>query len=179
MKFFQSKKLNFFRITSKNRGVTLFMAVTIMAVLLFVSFVVINIAIKSSLFASSGKDSQYAFYAADAGIECAMYWDRQSVSKFDITVPGSPISCGGISINSGNQIQGTTTGVVNVIGGNASTRSSIFGFNLNNGNNPSNACVIVNVTKNVDGTTYIKSRGYNTCDTSNSRRVERGVEVLY
>lgn len=167
------------KIGANQAGVTLFMAITIMAVLLFVSFVVINIAIKSTLFASSGRDSQHAFYAADAGIECAMYWDRQSVSKFDITTPGSSINCAGMTINTGTQIQGTTTGVVNIIGGNSVTRSSIFGFNLNGGNNPSNACVIVNVIKNLDGTTYIKSRGYNTCDTSNGRRVERGVEVLY
>jgi hypothetical protein len=82
-----------------------------------------------------------------------------------------------MTINTGTQIQGTTTGIVNIIGGNSG--SSVFGFNLNSGANPSNACAIVNVTKNGDGTTYIKSRGYNTCDTSNGRRVERGVEVLY
>lgn len=225
----------------KNRGITLFMAVTIMAVLLFISFVVINIAIKSTLFASSGKDSQYAFYAADAGIECAMYWDRQSVSKFDALTPGTSITCGGQTIATGAQIQGTTTGVLNIIGGNsvggswvfcanengvcnvptptqvrygangsyyylnantsincdnatfgdpifgtfkschylsASTGYSIFGFSLNEGNNPSSACVIVDVAKS-NGTTYIKSRGYNTCDTASPKRVERGVEVLY
>lgn len=169
------------KIIDKQAGVTLFMAVTIMSILLFVSFVVINIAIKSTLFASSGKDSQYAFYAADAGIECAMYWDRQSVSKFDMTVPGVSINCGGNTITTGTQIQGTTTGVLNKIGGNSGGSSgySIFGFTLNQGANPTNACAIVNVVKNVDGSTYIKSRGYNTCDLSNGRRVERGVEVTY
>jgi Tfp pilus assembly protein PilX len=62
----------------KNRGMTLFISIVIMGILLFVSFVVVNIAIKSTLFASSGRDSQLAFFAADSGIECSLYWDTKA-----------------------------------------------------------------------------------------------------
>jgi hypothetical protein len=129
----------------KNRGMTLFIAIVIMSVLLFISFAVVNITIKGTLFASSGRDSQYAFYAADSGIECALYWDSKfDPSKFDPSNSSpSPITCA-------NQI------------------SNVEPF-----------CVTVEVTKNIDGTTYIKSKGYNTCDMSNLKRVERGVEVTY
>lgn len=62
----------------KNRGITLFISVVIMGILLLVSFVVVDIAIKNTFFASTGKDSQLAFFAADSGIECALYWDSKA-----------------------------------------------------------------------------------------------------
>ena len=163
---------------SNKKGMTVFIAVAIMGVLLLVSFAVVNVAIKSTLFASSGRDSQFAFYAADAGLECALYWDSMStISKFDPATPGSPINCGGGTLTTGSAITGTSTATL--IGGGGGNPTSTFGFVMNKGINPTNACAIVMVTKNLDGTTYIKSRGYNTCDITNSRRVERGAEVTY
>jgi hypothetical protein len=162
----------------KNQGMTLFIAIVVMSVLLFISFAVVNIAIKGSLFSSSGKDSQYAFYAADAGLECAVYWDSSvDPSKFDISTDGSPINCAGSSMSTGNTIVGTQ---MLIGGGGNSKRTSSFGFVLNQGLNPIQSCVIVTVEKRQsDGRTYIKSSGYNTCDTSDPRRVERGIEVSY
>ena len=99
----------------ENRGVTLFIAVTIMAILLFISFAVVNIALKSTIFATSGRDSQFAFYAADAGIECALYWDtKPASSKFNPLVDGGAIYCGGTeafprAISTDDDIIGTTT----------------------------------------------------------------------
>lgn len=91
-----------------NRGVTLFIAIVIMGILLFISFAVVNIAIKSTIFASSGRDSQLAFYAADAGLECAIYWDTKvEPSKF--ASAGSTFSCGGYTIQDTQAIAGTST----------------------------------------------------------------------
>jgi hypothetical protein len=51
---------------------------------------------------------------------------------------------------------------------------------MNQGDNAVLYCAIVTVEKRAsDGKTYIKSKGYNTCDTGNTRRVERGIEVDY
>jgi len=179
----------------RNRGVTLFIAIVIMSILLFISFAAVNIALKSTLFASSGRDSQYAFYAADAGIECAIYWDSKPItgSAFATSTSGgagSPISCAGSSLFNGLAISGTTTttligGIDNtLIGGTNVNPTSAFGFVMNKGlvENQVPYCAIVTVTKYYVGTrlwTYINSRGYNTCDTSNLRRVERGVEARY
>lgn len=167
------------------RGMTLFIAVVIMGILLFISFAVVNIALKGTIFASLGRDSQYAFYAADAGAECALYWDSKPTngSAFATSSAGvSSISCAGLSVQTNDEISGTTTRALIGNGGDANPTSR-FGmvFNLV-GNNPSNSCAVVTVTKYYEGSnlkTYIKSRGYNTCDISNSRRVERGVEVTY
>jgi hypothetical protein len=164
------------------KGMTLFIAIVIMSVLLFISFAVINIALKSILFASSGRDSQYAFYAADAGLECAMYFDSK-FDKFNAITDGSPINCDGVNdISTGGLISGSSETAK--IGGVGLNNPSIFGFTLNNGSNAMHYCAIIRVTKSqniIDGSisTHIDSRGYNTCDTANLRRVERGIEVTY
>ena len=171
------------KILAKQAGMTLFIAVTVMGVLLFISFAVINIALKGTLFSSSGRDSQFAFYAADAGVECALYWDsKYDPSKFDTSPSGgagSPINCAGSNISNSQAIPGRPE--TTLIGGtDASPRTSIFYFDMNRGPNPVPYCAIVTVEKRLsDGKTYIKSKGYNTCDTSNSRRVERGIEIDY
>jgi len=163
-----------------NRGFSLFIAVAIMGVLLFVSFAAVNVALKSTLFSSSGRDSQFAFYAADAGIECVLYWDSKfEPSKFATSTAGT-ITCATQTISTGSQTVPTNpTQSSRVGGGGAGNPTSIFYFNLNQGTNPTSACAIVSVTKNINGTTFIRSRGYNTCDTTNPRRVERGIEVTY
>lgn len=325
-----------------SRGVTLFIAIVIMGILLFISFAVVNIAIKSTIFASSGRDSQLAFYAADAGLECALYWDNRVGGGSAFSDPSvTSINCGSKTLSNGLAVSGTTTPLgtavptligaasqsdtlvsrVNVAGAGytdsssklwsadtgfsasvtyqnsnnisgtvddtlyqsyraadlsggylsmsftspsvaagtynvnlkwsaahcydgkrqrvsidgvvvensldvylaangcnkaldrsyqivknssgpivitftsvvdpafinaieivkiptGSAQSSVFGFSLDSGNNPTSACAIVTVFKD-PSMTYIKSRGYNTCDLNSSRRIERGVEVTY
>lgn len=151
-----------------------------MGLLLFISFAVVNITMKASLFSSSGRDSQYAFFAADAGLECAIYWDSKH-DAFSTSTSGDFLDfrCGGSAdMNSNQAIVGTTT-LSRIGGGGGANPMSVFGFVMNQGSNPVPYCTIVTVTKNTNGTTYIKSRGYNTCDTSYPRRIERGVEVTY
>lgn len=121
MNIFKTKNKNL-----RNSGMTLFIAVTIMGVLLFVSFAVVNITIKSTLFAASGRDSQIAFYAADAGLECALYHDSvPSISKFDPNVSGSPINCGGVTISSGTPPNGSGTTTDFLIGGGGSVSTPL------------------------------------------------------
>ncbi|HEY4509193.1 MAG TPA: hypothetical protein VJC13_02855 [Candidatus Paceibacterota bacterium] len=163
-------------IQSKERGFTLLIAIVVTSMLLLVSFVVANIALKQLVLASVGTESQYAFYAADSGTECAIYWDLKAnngVSSFGINSPGS-ITCSSQSISTGSQSVPTIPSQSSLIGGGGSNnRTSIFSINFTKG------CAIVRVTKNSDGTTTIDSRGYNTCNTSALRRFERGVTLTY
>jgi len=163
------------------KGITLFISVVIMGILLFITFAVVNITLKATLFASSGRDSQYAFYAADTGIECALYWDSKfDPSKFATSTAGTITCAGNPPISTGSQTVPTNPSQSSRVGGGGSGNpTSIFYFVMNQGASPEVYCAIVTVTKNSDGTTYIKSRGYNTCDTANPRRVERGIEVTY
>ena len=153
------------RIQNKE-GFTLAVALIVAGVLLLIATGMVNLALKQASISASGRDSQIAFYAADTGIECALFWDIQSPtgSSAFSTSTGSTIFCNKDVNNPDNQwiVGGSYTSVINHIN---------FA--------PEPYCAIVVVTKELDGHTEIESKGYNTCDLSNHRRVERAVRVTY
>ncbi len=162
----------------KNKGFTLLVAIITTSMLLIVSFVVVNIAYKQLLIADASEQSQYAFYAADAGIECAVYWDlaQSAESPFATDAAGSVISCNGQNISTGSQTIDTIPSGTSLIGGGGANATSTFQLNFVYG---SNSCAIVRIGKHPNDLTIIDSRGYNTCDTENPRRFERGVTLTY
>ena len=168
-------------IKNKN-GFSLFIAIVIASSLLLISFLISKITTKGLEFANTGRNSQIAFFAADAGIECALYYDTVfEPSKFATSTGGSPIVCGSVSITTSGSLPGTTT-LARIGGGGNANPTSVFGFTLNQGLNPIDACVVVLVNKSYSGPsliTRVYSYGYNSCDTNNKRRVERGIEVFY
>lgn len=62
------------------RAFTLFVALLVSSMLLAVGLSLSNIIMKQLTFSTSGAASQLAFYAADSGAECALYWDRKDGS---------------------------------------------------------------------------------------------------
>lgn len=56
-------------------GFVLSFSVLIAGVLLSVGLAIFSITLKELLLSSGGRESQFAFYAADTGGECALYWD--------------------------------------------------------------------------------------------------------
>ena len=148
------------------RGFTLFIAMVVTGTLLLIATGVASLAAKQSLISVSGRESQVAFYAADTGLECALYWDVKNPlgeqSAF-ATSTGSTIYCNRDAANPSNEW---------VVGGNAvSTFTMTF--------LPEPYCAIVTVTKEVSGGTTIESSGYNSCSSTNPRRVERAVRAIY
>lgn len=73
-----------FLIKNKNnkKGFTLFIALIVSSLLLAIGFSLGTIILKQLVFANSGKESQLAFYAADSGAECALYWDRKNTEGY-------------------------------------------------------------------------------------------------
>ena len=156
--------------SEKNEGFTLLVAVMVTSLIVVVSFVVANVALKQLLISQSSKESQYAFYNAESGMECAMYWDFVGgVSQFATDAAGA-VNCNGQTVSTGSQTVAPPASVPSVVG---ASSNSIFSIDLTRG------CVIVRVTKLVNGDTKIDSRGYNTCTSGALRRVERGVELTY
>lgn len=152
-------KISQIRKNKRQRGFTLFVAMVVTATLLLIAGGVANLAIKQSLISNAGRESQMAFYAADTGMECALYWDINNPSgssAFSIS-GGSNISCNGQTIT---------------VGGSSVSTFGPINFS------PEPYCAFVTVEK-VGDTTEIESRGYNTCDSSNPRRVERAVRARY
>ncbi len=81
----------------RTRAFTLLIAVIFMAVVLAVGLSLGSLGYKQSVLASSALESQYAFYAADAGLECLLRADEQEndfVPSSFTTGGTEPVTCG-------------------------------------------------------------------------------------
>ena len=56
-------------------GFTLLIAALVASVVLALGASIFDLAQKEVTLSSIGRDSQFAFYAADTAAECALYWD--------------------------------------------------------------------------------------------------------
>lgn len=59
------------------RGFTLFYAVLVSSLLLALGLAIFNITYKELILSAGARESATAFYAADAALECALFWDRK------------------------------------------------------------------------------------------------------
>jgi hypothetical protein len=59
----------------KKRGVVLLITVVVASIVLTVGVGILNVILKEVILSSLNKGGRVAFFAADSGIECAMYWD--------------------------------------------------------------------------------------------------------
>jgi hypothetical protein len=103
-------------ITSQHRGVALLVAVIFTSVMLAFGILVGSLGYKQSVLARSGRDSFYAFYAADAALECLLFADQRDAENDAFMLPGPhTFYCGGTqyTINmSGPDAAGMLTGSV-------------------------------------------------------------------
>ena len=63
------------KLAAPQRGFTLLLAALVSSIVLAVGAAIFGIAQKQVLLSAIGRDSQFAFYAADTAAECALYWD--------------------------------------------------------------------------------------------------------
>lgn len=71
MKIFNKKNNS----SKKEKGFTLLFAVLVSVLVLSVGASIISVALKQSILSSTGRESQFAFYAANTGLECALFLD--------------------------------------------------------------------------------------------------------
>jgi len=179
---------------NRRKGFVLLFAVLVSTLVLSVGISVISIALKQVVLSGSGRDSQYAFYAANTGAECATYWDLASSSVFytnsNPATKDLNIKCLGMRITDEdltcnpdiNSDQGWCSGLS---GGFYQTKFRIKYDNdgiVAADRKPYCADVIVKKQIGVDNlvsTTTVTSHGYNTCDSTNARRIERALEFSY
>ncbi len=149
--------------SNKQKGFTLLLAVLVSSIVLSVGLAIFSLTFKELRLSSAGRESQFAFYAADSGIECALYHDQRA-NAFSTTSPSSSITCNNTSlpVTSSTPIPGTYVRTFSLVLDSASNRY----------------CSNVTVTK-TDGDTAISARGTNTCGGADSRRVERAIEVTF
>lgn len=164
-----------------NKGFTLLLASLIASLLLSVGLSMFTIAQKEIILSSLGRDSQYAFYAADAGAECALYWDFKNAFKTSEAMHGA--KCNSTTVGEYRPPESANIGDL-VLGGKGFVSGKVtnsFWFEQNG------RCIIVELTKHETGSihTEINSRGYSVkCDANglpvqHSRALERAVRMQY
>lgn len=176
--------------TKTPRGFTLFIALILTSVILSVGLALLDVAYKQVTLAATSKNSVLAFYNADAGLECALYWD--SLGAFDYYNPLSPhqITCDSSLDGSGHPVANTFNFNPDDTGtmvGTDSYRVRTFMVPCpgdptpGNPTNPSNreGSAYVQIFKRADGATLIYSNGYDMCSQADKRRVERGLKASY
>jgi hypothetical protein len=175
----------------KNRGFTIFFATLVASLALAIGIAIYDIMVRQLDLSTTVTQSQSAIFAADSGVECALYWD----SKYSIggsvfatssasAPPSSGVQCGVADIAA----QGTPPtpfapsptgwGPWSVI---ASPVAATTTFTLTFP--PYTYCVRVEVSKFIkdDGSiaTEIYSHGFNTCAANGQTQLERELQVNY
>ena len=151
----------------RERGFTVLFAALIASLVLTLGASIFSIAQKQVILSSLGRNSQYAFYAADTGAECALYWDVRFQRFPTTTIYTSPVqvACNGADINA------------NVVDEGAGVMTSDFSFEING------YCSQVSVRKApTDPTTVIHADGFSTtcADIATAgRTLQRSVELSY
>ncbi len=159
---------------TSRRGFALLVAVVFMSVMLALGLALGSVVYKQQLLASSAIDSQYAFYAADSALECALYADQQmGLFAYDanLSAPPPAMTCDAIAPVSVVTVSHDASQWV------TATRLSLDGGRY---------CADITIYKPADsGQTYLFSEGYSaSCATvagadSTGRFSIRGLKAHY
>lgn len=82
------------------KGITLLLAVLISSVALSVGAGIFALLFNELEISGTARDAMIAYYAADAGMECALYWDLKDPTPFDpASLTDNTITCNGQAIS--------------------------------------------------------------------------------
>ena len=162
----------FNRETEKNGGYAILFTVVIVGIISMITIGLSNAAYKQLILSSVARDSTTAFYQADIGSECALYADNEYNM---INIPAGT-TCGSDPadpLNPGILLSFTPP----------VTNNGVTSYDLILADENSNKkCFRINLTKtesDVSIASKVQAMGYNICKKSNSRTVERAIEVNY
>jgi len=160
---------------SSARGFTLLFASLVASLLLAVGITIFDITLKEIILASAARDSTYAIYTADTGIECAFYWDFKNGGASGSAFATSSASSQAATITCNNQTINLTAAPNSVVK-TSSAATTTFSLTMT----PKSYCATVTVAKwgNPTNTTIV-SHGYNTCDVNDPHRIERALQANY
>src|SRR3989338_8665500 len=82
---------------NRNRGFVLLFTVLIASVILLIAMGITSISYRETILSTEANDGTVAFFAADTGIECALYADKKIPDAFSL-VDRTPFSCAGGTI---------------------------------------------------------------------------------
>jgi hypothetical protein len=147
-------------------GFAMLFTVLIISVILSIALGISDLTFKQTLLSNSAKNSQLAFYQADSGVECGLYYDvtlGQLPAGTDITKAPNQLTCGG----------NTATLVA------AQSRTDYFIYQEDITDASPCFSITFDKTHQLVADKYnVSSRGYSTCQ-STPQQVERGLNVSY
>lgn len=151
-------------ILNSKKGFILLYAILIMSIILAFTFSITDLTIKERKLSRFGEESSSAFFAAESGMECALYWDLiddESWFRYDsINEPGGrEITCNGKPFIVGDDVSGITK--IDLVFSDSSNSSTII------------------VDKSDTDSTSLMVSGYSVVDSSLQNGVERGIQVTY
>jgi Tfp pilus assembly protein PilX len=147
---------------NKQGGYAILFTLVIIMIIITFAFGMSNNSLKRMILSSTANDSQIAFYQADTAGECALYILTHSL------ITSSSFSCGK-DLN-GNSISLTISVDPN--------NSSIIKIKPNT-SDPNEPCFNIVVDQTQTPKTIVKALGYNVCESSNPRQVERAIKITY
>lgn len=164
-----------YKLQQSKRGFVILFAVLISAIILLIGVGIFRITVKETILSSAARESMISFFAADGGLECALYEANVVAFGFLPGAAGSSLDCYNQSI------------VYPQVGGNCQENGAQTEFYIEL---PNNTCAFVEVDRcfkeNVGDAcqTQITSHGFNVCDGDQPDRsdpilLERVLELTY
>jgi len=162
-------------ILKNEKGFVALFTVLLTSVILAMAIGIASISLKEIVLSSAASEGSLAFFAADSGIECALYWEMNTQDEL------SPnLNCNGRSPE-----PTPSQPVFGPVSSTDPTSPETYYFSIpfgENGNLCADIVVKRGVTEVAGVSTLIESKGSNTpCDdrTNNPKRVERAIRVTY
>lgn len=176
MNIFKKIKLN--KNHKMQKGFVLLFAVVLSAIILSISLGLSEISYKQISFGNQARETADAFFAADAGLECALFYDIKGAE----TEFGDRFSPFGYDGTSGTMTTLQCARNNFVLNDGIFSQQGHWNFVLPNLMGQSCAIVLVDKTS-FTGKTRIVSKGYNVgnenCTGNYPNRVEREIEIRY
>ena len=97
----------------KESGFALLMTLIVVGVVLSVGLSILDLSIKQVKLSTNAKESEVAFHAANAGMECARYWRRENATEMEA---GQDISPTCFSVTAGTISPSVLPSTVTVVG---------------------------------------------------------------
>ena len=180
------------------RGFTLLFAVLVSTLVVAIGATVISIALRQTVLSGTSRESQYAFYAANTALECAYYWDVVGIEgSSNVVFPSDEetgvasgeedlVRCGGGEIMTG---AGFETDFVTGQPWTQANGVTTFKMEIRDRTDDFDHVYCAEATVVKEESTepgkegvfnvVISAKGYNTCDLTSPRAVERGLVQSY
>ena len=146
------------------KGFTLLIAVILSSVVLTIGLALLDVAYKQVVLSSTAKQSQAALYNADSALECALYYD-QKFNAFDFAAPdaASTLLCSSTPVTNYSSVP------------DANKRVTIFTLPCAG----TGVYATTTIYKYANGATTLYANGFNTCNSNDPVRIERGLKATY